>query len=121
MPTVHLTGSWDTTVQFFSSTSKHVLFIEQEGKWLKGWHKGDFSVRELTGEVESDTSVKMKSTDRHPADWVTFIFSGNIAGDSITGSIYMGEYRTATFTAKRTSYKIEPKEITVPGGPPLAT
>lgn len=121
MPTVHLAGSWDTTVQFFSSSSKHVLFIEQEGRWIKGWHKGDFSVRELTGEVESDTSVKMKSTDRHPADWVTFIFSGTIAGDTISGSIYMGEYRTATFTAKRTSYKITPQEITVPGGPPLAT
>ncbi|CAN5824523.1 hypothetical protein BH10BAC2_BH10BAC2_38260 [soil metagenome] len=121
MPTVNLTGSWDTAVQFFSSKSKHVLFIEQEGKWVKGWHKGDFSVRELTGEVESDTSVKMKSTDRHPADFVTFIFSGNITGDTISGSIYMGEYRTASFTAKRTSYKIAPKEITVPGGPPLAT
>lgn len=121
IPTVNLTGSWDTTVQFFSSTGKHVLFIEQDGKWIKGWHKGDFSVRELTGEVENDTSVKMKSTDRHPADFVTFIFSGSIAGDTISGSIYMGEYRTATFTAKRTSYKITPKEITVPGGPPLAT
>jgi len=33
----------------------------------------------------------------------------------------MGEYRTATFTAKRTGYKIQPKEIKVPGGPPLAT
>jgi hypothetical protein len=33
----------------------------------------------------------------------------------------MGEYRTATFTAKRTSYKTSTKEIKVPGGPPLAT
>ncbi len=122
MPTVNLTGSWDATIEFFSSTSSHMLFIEQDGKWIKGSHKGDFTVRELTGIVESDTIVKLRSVDRHPADSITFIFSGTISGgDAIAGSIYMGEYRTATFTAKRTSYKIPPKEIKVPSGPPLAT
>ena len=120
-PTVNLRGSWDATIQFFSSVSHHALFIEHDGKWIKGFHKGDFSVRELTGVIESDTTVKLRSVDRRPGDSITFIFSGTISGDSITGSIYMGEYRTATFTAKRTSYKIPPKEIIVPGGPPLAT
>jgi D-glucosaminate-6-phosphate ammonia-lyase len=121
MPTVNLRGSWDATIQFFSSVSHHTLFMEQDGKWIKGFHKGDFSVRELTGVIESDTTVKLRSVDRRPGDSITFIFSGTISGDSIAGSIYMGEYRTATFTAKRTSYKIPPKEIIVPGGPPLAT
>src|SRR5437762_1092683 len=120
-PTVNLRGSWDATFQFFSSVSHHALFIEHDGKWIKGFHKGDFSVRELTGVIESDTTVKLRSVDRRPGDSITFIFSGTISGDSIAGSIYMGEYRTATFTAKRTSYKIPPKEIIVPGGPPLAT
>ena len=120
-PTVNLRGSWDATIQFFSSVSHHALFIEQDGKWIKGFHKGDFSVRELTGVIESDTTVKLRSVDRRPGDSITFIFSGTISGDSIAGSIYMGEYRTATFTAKRTSYKIPSKEIIVPGGPPLAT
>ena len=120
-PTVNLRGSWDATIQFFSSVSHHALFIEHDGKWIKGFHKGDFSVRELTGVIESDTTVKLRSVDRRPGDSITFIFSGTISGDSIAGSIYMGEYRTATFTAKRTSYKIPPKEIIVPGGPPLAT
>jgi len=121
MPTVNLSGSWEATIQFFSSASKHMLFIEQDRKWIKGAHKGDFTVRELTGELESNTMVKMKSSEHRPGDNVTFIFTGNINGDTISGSIYMGEYRTATFTAKRTSYKITPQEITVPGGPPLAT
>ncbi|HRI22777.1 MAG TPA: hypothetical protein PLA68_17585, partial [Panacibacter sp.] len=62
-----------------------------------------------------------KSSEHRPGDNVTFIFTGTINGDTISGSIYMGEYRTATFTAKRTSYKTMPQEITVPGGPPLAT
>src|SRR5204863_102559 len=35
-PTVNLRGSWDATIQFFSSVSHHALFIEQDGKWIKG-------------------------------------------------------------------------------------
>jgi hypothetical protein len=120
MSAANLSGSWDATIEFFSSTSKHILFIEQDGNWIKGSHKGDFSVRELTGTIEGD-NVKLRSVDRHPGDSITFIFSGKFSGDSITGSIYMGEYRTARFTAKRTSYKGKKEEITVPGGPPLAT
>ena len=119
-PATNLSGSWDATIEFFSSSSKHILFLEQDGNWIKGSHKGDFSTRELIGTIEGD-SVKLRSVDRHPADSITFIFSGAVLGDSITGSIYMGEYRTARFTAKRTSYKRRKEKIIVPGGPPLAT
>ena len=36
VPTVNLSGSWEATIQFFSSTSKaYMLFIEQDGKWIK--------------------------------------------------------------------------------------
>jgi uncharacterized pyridoxal phosphate-dependent enzyme len=119
-PAGNLSGSWDATIEFFSSISRHILFIEQDGNWIKGSHKGDFSTRELIGTIEGD-SIKLRSVDRHPADSITFIFSGKVSGDAITGSIYMGEYRTANFTAKRTSYKRKREEIKVPGGPPLAT
>jgi len=119
-PSANMTGSWEATIEFFSSTSTHMFFIEQDGAWLKGSHKGDFSVRELTGTMEADI-VKMRSIDRRPGDSITFIFSGNISGDSLKGSVFMGEYRTATFTAKRSSYKIKKQDIVIPGGPPLAT
>jgi L-seryl-tRNA(Ser) seleniumtransferase len=119
-PAANLSGSWDATIQFFSSSSLHILFLEQDGNWIRGTHKGDFSVRELTGTIEGG-SVKLKSVDRRPGDSITFIFSGTASGDSITGSIYMGEYRTASFTAKRSGYKRKREKITVPSGPPLAT
>ena len=119
-PAANLSGSWDATIEFFSSTSKHILFLEQDGNWIRGSHKGDFSVRELTGSIEGN-NVKLKSVDRHPADSITFIFSGILTGDSIAGTIHMGEYRTAKFTAKRSSYKRKNEKIMVPGGPPLAT
>jgi seryl-tRNA(Sec) selenium transferase len=119
-PSATISGRWDVTVEFFSSKSQHSLTLEQEGNWLQGSHKGDFSVRDITGTIEGD-QVKLRSVDRHPADSITFIFSGTLSGETISGNIHMGEYLTAKFTANRYTYKGKRQRIMVPGGPPLAT
>ncbi|MEP7108354.1 MAG: aminotransferase class V-fold PLP-dependent enzyme [Ferruginibacter sp.] len=119
-PAAAINGRWDTSIEFFSSKSEHTIFIEQDGNWLKGTHKGDFSVRELVGTIEDDL-VKLRSVDRHTGDSITFTFSGILKNDTIAGSIHMGEYRTATFTAKRNIKPDLHQPIVVPKGPPLAT
>ncbi len=119
-PSANITGRWEANIQFFNGTSPHTLFIEQEGNWLQGSHKGEFSIRELAGTIEGN-KLTLRSVDSHTADSITFIFSGTISGDTISGPIYMGEYMTANFTAKRTSYRGKHDPIVVPGGPPLAT
>jgi seryl-tRNA(Sec) selenium transferase len=119
-PAATINGRWDFNIEFFSSKSQHTLFIEQDGNWLQGSHKGDFSTRELNGTIEGNI-VKLRSVDRHIADSITFIFSGTLSNDTITGQIHMGEYRTASFTAQRSKNKAPRKQIQVPGGPPLAT
>lgn len=119
-PASNIAGRWDMTINFFSSSSQHSLTIEQEGNWLQGAHKGDFSIRDMAGTIEGN-DIKMRTTDRLPGDSITFIFNGKVSGDTMSGNIFMGEYRTATFTGKRYSYKNERSPIVVPGGPPLAT
>lgn len=113
-------GRWDVKIKYFSSESVHTLNIEQDGNWLQGSHKGDFEVRDMTGTIEGNT-VKIRSNDRLPGDSITYIFSGKVTGDSMSGDIHMGEYRTATFTATKYGYKKNRAPIMVPGGPPLAT
>ena len=119
-PAAMINGRWDVNIEFFSSTSRHTFFIEQDGNWIQGSHKGDFSTRELTGTIEGDM-VKLRSVDRPIADNITFIFSGTLSNDTISGQIHLGEYRTASFTAKRSKNKSPRKKIMVPSGPPLAT
>jgi len=119
-PAATINGRWDVTIEFFSSKSQHTLFIEQDGNWIEGSHKGDFSTRELAGTIEGNL-VKLRSVDRHIADNITFIFSGTLSNDTISGQIHMGEYRTANFTANRSKNKGLRKRILVPSGPPLAT
>jgi seryl-tRNA(Sec) selenium transferase len=119
-PAASVSGCWDVDVEFYSSRSQHTLQIEQDGNWIQGWHKGDFSTRELAGMIEGD-KVTLRSVDRRPGDSVTFIFAGTLSGDAISGPIHLGEYLTAKFTAKRHAYSTARTRIRVPNGPPLAT
>ena len=102
-PAANLSGRWDVDVEFFSSRSQHNLYIEQDGNWIQGSHKGDFTVRELVGMIEGD-KVTLRSVDRRPGDSVTFIFSGTLADGTLSGPIHLGEYLTAKFTATRHAY-----------------
>lgn len=120
-PGADISGRWKVDVEFFSGKSEHTLFIEQQdGNWIQGSHKGDFSLRDMAGTIEGN-EVKFISTDRHVADRITFIFTGVLDEDTISGEIFMGEYLTAKFTAAKHDYPAEQNEISVPGGPPLAT
>ncbi len=115
-----ISGLWDLAVDFFTSTSRHQLFLQQENDGLRGAHQSDFSTQQVAGLLEGD-QVKLKSAVQRPGDSVPFLFSGSVAGDTISGSIFLGEYLTATFTARRAAAQTEPSSITIPGGPPLAT
>jgi D-glucosaminate-6-phosphate ammonia-lyase len=117
---VDISGHWDLTVEYFSSTSQHKLYLQQEGNWIEGAHQSDFSSQEIAGTVEGD-QVKLRSQVRMPGDSILFLFSGRVSDDIISGSIHLGEYLTARFTAKRSTYQRLRKAFAIPGGPPLAT
>jgi D-glucosaminate-6-phosphate ammonia-lyase len=119
-PAANITGRWDVDIEFYSSKSQHAFFIEQDGNWILGSHKGDFSMRDMVGTLEGD-QVKLSSADRHVADHIPFIFSGTVSGEKMSGQIYMGEYINARFTATRHIQKAVHKPIRVPKGQPLAT
>ena len=117
---VDLSGRWDLTVDYFSSSSSQRWSISQDGNWIEGIHESEYSVQEISGVVEGN-QVKLRSEMRKPGNSVPFLFSGEASGDSISGSIHLGEYLTATFTAERTSRRSPRRPISIPGGPPLAT
>ena len=117
---VDLNGHWDIEVSFPSSKSQHKLFIEQDGNWIQGMHQTDFELLNLIGMVEGD-DIKMRSDYRIPGNSLTYLFSGKIENEKLTGSIYLGEYLNATFKGNRIQYSNKRRKITIPGGPPLAT
>ena len=119
-PKVNISGHWEVEMEFFTSKSTHVMFLEQEGNWIKGTHKSDFSTQEIAGMIEGD-ALKLRSNYRIPGDSISYWFSAKVFDNTLAGSVFLGEYLTAKFTAKRSTYKEEHQRVVIPGGPPLAT
>ncbi|MBT4504108.1 MAG: aminotransferase class V-fold PLP-dependent enzyme [Gemmatimonadetes bacterium] len=113
-------GHWDVTVEFFSGTGRHQLFLQQDGNWIEGTHESDFSSQGIAGTIEAN-EVKLRSEMRRPGNGITFIFSGKIEGGTISGTVFLGEYLKATFTAEKSSLKGVRRMVAIPGGQPLAT
>ena len=120
-PAMNLSGRWDVNLEFFSSKSQHVLFLQQDGGIVHGSHKSDFSMHDVQGSIEgSDIKLRSITSERGTGDSIPFIFAGTGSADAFSGTVYMGEYLTAKFTATRRPYPAGSSTIVLPGGPPLA-
>ena len=99
-----LSGEWDVHIDFAAGSSTHTLFLKQDGACIVGTHQGDFTPRELSGEINGG-AVEMTSRigEQHGAA-LTFKFSGTVSGDSMSGDLDMDEYLKAKWTATRHSF-----------------
>jgi L-seryl-tRNA(Ser) seleniumtransferase len=100
-PVADVSGAWELQIQFAAAASTHALQLRQRGGDVEGAHQGDFITRELTGSVDGD-SVRLRSfVGESTGDALSFTFTGRIAGEEMSGTLDMGEYLNATWTARR--------------------
>jgi uncharacterized pyridoxal phosphate-dependent enzyme len=100
-----VSGQWDVHIDYLASASTHMLHLKQAGNRLEGSHQGDFVSRDLTGTIEGKAvQISSTLTERH-GDALSFRFSGTVEGDAMSGTLDMGEYLTATWTARRHDYR----------------
>ena len=86
-------------------TSNHTLHLRQDGAHLEGTHQGDFVSRDLSGGVDGNTvQIARSYTERH-GDSLSFRFTGTVTGDAMSGTLDMGEYLTAKWSARRHDYR----------------
>jgi L-seryl-tRNA(Ser) seleniumtransferase len=104
-PAADLTGQWDVQIEYLAGRSTHTLHVRQIGNRLEGSHQGDFVSRDLAGTVDG-TAVEMSSsyTERH-GDALSFRFTGTIQNEMMSGALDMGEYLSATWTARKHDYR----------------
>ena len=99
-----VSGQWDVRIDYVASASTHTLHLKQAGNRLEGSHQGDFVARDLTGTIEGNTvQIVSTYTERH-GDALSFRFAGTVQGDGMSGTLDMGEYLTAKWTARRHDY-----------------
>ena len=100
-----VSGQWDVQIEYLASASTHTLHVKQAGNRLEGSHQGEFVSRDLTGTIEGNTvQISSSYTERH-GDALSFRFTGTVNGDAMAGTLDMGEYLTANWTARRHDYR----------------
>jgi L-seryl-tRNA(Ser) seleniumtransferase len=104
-PAVDVTGQWDVHIDYVAAASNHTLHLKQAGTRLEGTHQGDFVSRDLAGTIDGNTvQIASSYTERH-GDSLSFRFTGTVTGDAMSGTLDMGEYLIAKWSAKRHDYR----------------
>jgi L-seryl-tRNA(Ser) seleniumtransferase len=96
-----LTGQWSVRIQYAASASTHTLHLTQKENALGGFHQGEFMTREIAGTIDGD-AVRIRSAfgEQH-GDSINLTFTGKVTGEQMSGTLDMGEYLGATWTATR--------------------
>jgi len=69
-----------------------------------GTHEGEFASGDLSGTVAGGT-VRFQSGYATEGTRVTFQFTGKAEGTKMSGTVGLGEYGEATWTAERHQYR----------------
>jgi L-seryl-tRNA(Ser) seleniumtransferase len=96
-----LTGTWRVEIAYAASRSTHTLHLRQRGGEVDGTHQGEFVSRGLTGEIAGrEVTLRSHYGEEH-GDALSFRFTGTVDGDTMTGTLDMGEYLHAAWRATR--------------------
>ncbi len=93
-------GQWDLHMDFVYGSINHTLMLEQDGGKLVGTHQGEFASGELNGTVAAN-SVRFQSTLPTDGTRVSFQFSGTAEDGKMQGTVALGEYGEARWTAEK--------------------
>jgi L-seryl-tRNA(Ser) seleniumtransferase len=103
-PSASIAGQWDLNLNFGRGSAVHTLFFEQDGSKLAGTHRGEFYSGDLNGSM-SGNSVRFRSSHRVHGTRLGYEFTATFDGGKLAGSVAMGEYGVAPFTAERHKYQ----------------
>ena len=104
-PAADISGRWTVRIEYLASSSTHPLHLRQTGNRIEGTHQGDFVSRDLTGAIDGDRIQLSSSYGERNGDALNFRFSGSLTGEGMTGTLDMGEYLTASWSARRYEYR----------------
>jgi uncharacterized pyridoxal phosphate-dependent enzyme len=99
-----LSGRWKVAIAYYAGASTHTLHLLQKGHVLQGSHQGDFVTRDITGTIDGDSLSLVSRITERTGDSLNYRFAGRVEGDTLTGTLDMGEYLKARWTATRQPY-----------------
>lgn len=98
--TAQVQGTWAVTIQYSRGTGEQHFTLVQNGNALSGEQQGELFKAQLSGNIQADR-IELHSAMAVSGNEVTWTFKGSVQGNSISGSVYLGEYGDATWQGKR--------------------
>ena len=98
-PAATMTGTWAIEATHSAGTSTPTVNITQTGEKLSGKYVGSYGESALVGSIkgtEFTFTVEIGAEQK-----VKVVYNGTLSGDTIKGSLTMGEMGEGTFTGKR--------------------
>jgi L-seryl-tRNA(Ser) seleniumtransferase len=102
-PAGNLTGQWSAELEFVLGKANHTLVFEQKGSELVGSHTGDFLASDIRGFIEG-SAVSFRSSLPYEGTSLGYQFEGTLSGETLSGTVDLGEYGQAKWIAKRRQY-----------------
>src|SRR6185312_15717955 len=97
-------GQWELRLDFVHGSANHKLVLEQDGAKLMGTHQGEFAAGDLNGTVAANT-VRFQSSIPTDGTRVSYQFSGKLENGKMSGTVALGEYGEARWTAEKHQYR----------------
>ena len=98
--TASIPGKWAVTVHDTRGTGEQHFDLQQNGTAITGDHTGEIYNGKLRGTVTAD-HVLMTSVMPVSGGRIGYIFKGTVQGNTMSGTVTMGEYGSATWNATR--------------------
>jgi DNA-binding transcriptional regulator of glucitol operon len=95
-----LAGDWAVTIKYLHGQGEQQFSLQQAGGVLTGTHKGEIYQGMMTGTVRANT-LEIRSHMPVSGSSIEWRFKGMASGNALSGSVDMGEYGPATWTATR--------------------
>jgi uncharacterized pyridoxal phosphate-dependent enzyme len=96
-------GVWQVQIDYTRGAAQHRFFVEQTAGTLRGVHEGETLRGDLQGKVQGN-QVQLSSRHAIQGTVLEYVFSGHVEGDTMQGTVSLGEYGAAEWTAKRHFY-----------------
>lgn len=95
---VQISGDWSVEIKYIRGTGQQRFTLQQNGDRLTGTQEGEIYKAELKGLVQAD-HIELKSEMAVPGNSILWTFRGVVSGNHASGTVHMGEYGDATWTA----------------------
>ena len=91
-------GTWSVTIHYPRGNGEQKFIIEQSNNELSGMQSGEIYNAKLTGTIHAN-HIELHRDMAVPGNVIPWTFKGVVQERNIAGSVHMGEYGNATWTA----------------------